>query len=219
VNSLLDQAAGLGLGLYARLLGATVRVRTAGEQHLQQALGSGRPVIFAGWHGQTHLLYPLMHGRLDFSRMVMMVVGDERVDVLSRFARTIGVEPFPVAREDESMSGARNFLRLVQLLRDGRYSYMTPDGPDGPPRVAKPGVAFLAERAGALLVALGAFTRTCYRLRRWDRYALPLPFSRVYASIRPPLSARRGDDHQRLLAALAVELDASIEEARRLGGG
>jgi len=218
VTSAFDSAAGLVLGHYARLLGASVRQVVIGGEHLDQALASGRSIVFASWHGQTHLLYPLIHGRLDMSRMVMMVVGDARAGVLRRFAKTVGIAAYPVASEDQSMAGARNFLRLAQLLREGRYSFMTPDGPNGPARVAKEGVAFLAERAEALVVALGGYGRYCYRIRRWDRYALPLPFSRVFASVRPPITLARGGDREQFLRALTVELDAAVEEAHQAGG-
>jgi lysophospholipid acyltransferase (LPLAT)-like uncharacterized protein len=218
VNSAFDNAAGLVLGHYARLLGASLRQQVIGGEHLDQALASGRSIVFASWHGQTHLLYPLIHGRLDMSKMVMMVVGDARAGVLQRFAKTVGIAAYPVASEDQSMAGARNFLRLAQLLREGRYSFMTPDGPNGPARVAKEGVAFLAERAEALVVALGGFGRYCYRIRRWDRYALPLPFSRIFASVRPPITLARGGDREEFLRALSIELDAAVEEAHRAGG-
>jgi hypothetical protein len=218
VTSAFDSAAGLVLGYYARLLGASVRQVVIGGEHLDQALASGRSIVFASWHGQTHLLYPLIHGRLDMSKMVMMVVGDARAGVLQRFAKTVGIAAYPVASEDQSMAGARNFLRLAQLLRDGRYSFMTPDGPNGPARVAKEGVAFLAERAEALVMALGGFGRYCHRIRRWDRYALPLPFSRVYASVRPPITLARGGDREQFLRALSIELDAAVQEAHRAGG-
>jgi len=218
VTSAFDSTAGLVLGLYARLLGASVRQQVLGGEHLDQALASGRSIVFASWHGQTHLLYPLIHGRLDMSKMVMMVVGDARAGVLQRFAKTVGIAAYPVASEDQSMAGARNFLRLAQLLRDGRYSFMTPDGPNGPARVAKEGVAFLAERAEALVVALGGFGRYCYRIRRWDRYALPLPFSRVFASVRPPITLARGGDREQFLRALSIELNTAVEEAHRAGG-
>jgi len=218
VTSFFDNAAGLGLGHYARLLGASVRHQVVGWEHLDQALASGRSIVFASWHGQTHLLYPLIHGRLDMSKMVMMVVGDARAGVLQRFARTVRIATYPVGQEDQSMAGARNLLRLAQLLRDGRYSFMTPDGPDGPARVAKEGVAFLAERANALVLALGGYGRYCYRIRRWDRYALPLPFSRVYASVRPPITLERGGDPELFLRVLSIEMDAAVQEAHRAGG-
>jgi len=218
VTSAFDSAAGLVLGHYARLLGASVRQEVIGGEHLDQALASGRSIVFASWHGQTHLLYPLIHGRLDMSKMVMMVVGDARAGVLQRFAKSVRIATYPVAQEDQTMAGARNFLRLAQLLRDGRYSFMTPDGPDGPARVAKEGVAFLAERAEALVVALGGYGRYCYRIRRWDRYALPLPFSRVYASVRPPVTLERGGDRELFLRDLSVEMDAAVGEAHRAGG-
>ena len=218
MTSAFDSAAGLVLGHYARLLGASVRQQVIGGEHLEQALASGRSIVFASWHGQTHLLYPLIHGRLDMSKMVMMVVGDARAGVLQRFAKSVRIATYPVAREDQSMAGARNFLRLAQLLRDGRYTFMTPDGPNGPARVAKEGVAFLAERAEALVVALGGFGRYCYRIRRWDRYALPLPFSRVFVSVRPPITLARGGDREQFLRALSIELNAAVEEAHRAGG-
>src|SRR4030067_917358 len=97
--------------------------------------------------------------------------------------------------------------------RPSRYTFMTPDGPNGPARVAKEGVAFLAERAEALVIALGGYGRYCYRISRWDRYALPLPFSRVYTSVRPPVTLERGGGRERVLRALSVEVDAAVGEA------
>lgn len=168
-------------------------------------------MLFAVWHGQTHLVYPLIRGRIDLHRMVLMVVDDDRRHVLESFSRAIDVTPFPIGIADQSIAGARNMLRLVRLLRDGRYSYITPDGPDGPPRVAKPGVAFLASRAGALVLPIGSYSAGAYRLRRWDRYALPLPFSRIRVAIRPALSLARDDDPERFLAQLSRELNAAMQ--------
>jgi hypothetical protein len=206
--------AGLGLGLYARLLAATVHFELDGEQYLAAARASGRPLLLAAWHGQTHLLYPLIRGWIDPSRLVMMVVGDERAAVLRQFARTVAIPAYPVSMDDLSMSGARNLMRLIQRLRQGADSYMTPDGPDGPSRQAKAGTIFLAQRAEALLVPIGAYGRPAFHLRRWDRYALPLPFSRVTAVVRPPFVAERGTRTADLLQRLSREMNQAQELAR-----
>lgn len=205
------------MACYAKLLARTVRITTEGEHHLQEALATGQPLLFAVWHGQTHLLYPMMRTRLDLKRMVLMVVDDQRRHVLESFARAIDVRPFPIGIANDSVAGARNMLKLVRLLREGRYSYITPDGPDGPARVAKPGVAFLAARARALVLPLGSYSAGAHRLRRWDRYALPLPFARIHVAVRPAQSLNRADEPEPFLKRLSEELDAALLAAGEKG--
>jgi len=212
----LQQVEGRFLAAYAKLLARTSRLVTSGDQYLDQALATGRPLLFAVWHGQTHLLYPLIRGRIDLSRMVLMVVDDDRRHVLESFARAIKLDPYPIGKADNSMAGARNMIHLVRLLQDGRSSYITPDGPDGPARVAKPGVAFLASRAGALVLPIASHSPGAYHLRRWDRYALPLPFGRIYVAMRPPMSLDRGGDEPAFLQKLEHELDAALELAEAM---
>lgn len=196
-----------------------MRLTLIGERHLVQALSDGRPLLFAVWHGQTHLVYPLIRGRVDLRRLVLMVVDDARRHVLASFARAIQVQPYPIGIADQSIAGARNMLELVRLLRRGdyRYSYITPDGPDGPARVAKPGAAFLAARAGALVLPIGSHTPWAYRLRRWDRYALPLPFSPIWVAVRPALTLERGADPAPFSAALEQELNQTMALAEAMG--
>lgn len=201
------------LAAYAKLIARTARVRVSGGQHLDQALAADKPLLFAVWHGQTHLLYPLIRGRIDLKRMVLMVVDDERQHVLARFARSIDVEPFPIGASDQSIAGARNLLELVRLLREGRYSYITPDGPDGPARVAKPGVAFLAARAGALVIPIGSHSPGAYHLRRWDRYALPIPGAPIQVAVEPALALERRGDSQAFLQELTARLTAALHRA------
>lgn len=186
-----------------------------GEQHLERALAAGRPLLFTAWHGQTHLLYPLIRSRLDLQRFVLMVVDDSRHQVLASFARAIDVQPYSIGIADESIAGARNTLELVRLIRQGRYSYITPDGPDGPARAAKPGVAFLAARAGALVLPTGSHSPGAYRMRRWDRYALPLPFARIRVAIRPALELARSGDQPAFLRELTGQLDQALQMAER----
>lgn len=206
------------MAAYAKLVSRTAPVSTVGDANLSAALAAQRPLLFAVWHGQTHLLYPLIRGRLDLRRVVLMVVDDDRRHVLESFARAIDVQPFPIGLADQSISGARNLLELVRLLREGRYSYITPDGPDGPARVAKPGVAFLAARAGALVLPMGSYSPGAYRLRRWDRYALPLPFRPIWVAVRPALTLDRNGDASQFLNELEGELNEAMRLAEAMRG-
>ena len=215
MNTTIARLEGRALAAYAEILWKTCRVDIEGWNLAADILEGASPFIFAAWHGQTHLLFPFIKGRLDLSRLAMIVVADHREDVLSTFARVIGAQTYPISMSDTTLAGARRLIELIQALQAGKFSYITPDGPDGPPRVAKEGVAFLAARLEARLIPIGAYCRTCFRLRRWDRYSLPLPYSRIRVAIGKPIRASRDMDQRQLLRELSQQMDAALMEAER----
>ncbi|MFQ5420603.1 MAG: lysophospholipid acyltransferase family protein, partial [Anaerolineae bacterium] len=104
------------------------------------------------------------------------------------FASKLGTEPFPMnLKGDDSMGMARQFVKLVRKVKRGHDCYITPDGPDGPAYVIKPGVAYIAQKAKAAILPVGAYARHGYRLNRWDRYVIPYPFSRISIEVGKPI--------------------------------
>ena len=53
------------------------------------------------------------------------------------------------------------------------------DGPKGPRRKCQFGAVYLASRTGLPIVPVGFGYSRCWRADNWDRFALPLLFSRV----------------------------------------
>ena len=129
----------------------------------------------------TMMLAGFFQNQFDtMENLVLMMPDDWRGQALYHFANRLGSTPFPMnLKGDDSMSMARQFVKLVRLVKQGKDAYMTPDGPDGPAYVIKPGVAYLAQKTGATLLPLGAYARAGYRLNRWDRYVVPYPFARM----------------------------------------
>ena len=83
-------------------------------------------------------------------------------------------------------SGTRGAVKAVrQILEQGgtRNVVFTPDGPRGPRRVVEPTMIRLAGRTGLPIVPVGFAFRHCKRLRSWDRFALPRPFTRAVGVI------------------------------------
>lgn len=204
------------LAVYAHLIERTCRLEVHGWEHVERARASGRPLLFAAWHGGNHLLFPIMKARLDLSRMVLVVAGDERQPVLESFARGLGLTPFAIAMQEDTMSGARSLMRLIRELRRAKLSYINPDGPDGPARVAKRGVAFIATRAEAQILPIAAASPGAYRLKRWDRYSLPFPLARIITVVGEGLPTRPEMDHTRLLADLSERMSAVRDQAEAL---
>jgi hypothetical protein len=203
---------GFGLGLSYRMAVHTLRMRVFGVEHLA-AVGGTTPVILAVWHGQTHLLLPIVHRLPTTKSRLTILPDDERGVTLGAAAGWVNFEGFPISMQDNSLGGARRLLALLRRLEGGDLLMINPDGPYGPPRVAKSGLAFLAQRSGAVVLPMGSTTRTCYRLRRWDRYALPLPFSRVTVVVRPPLTAGPDEPRATVLTRITDEMNAALKEA------
>ena len=78
---------------------------------------------------------------------------------------------------------------------------MTPDGPRGPRYKLGPGVLFLAQQTGAAILPIHIEYSQAVRLKSWDRFMIPLPFTKVRVIL----------DH---LIFVAPEADLEAERAR-----
>lgn len=219
MNESIQRLEGRALAWIGEIINRTARIQFHGWDQATQFLESGRPTIFAAWHGQNYLLFPLLRNRIDPTRLVFFVVADHRQIVLESFVRAIGVESFPIQSDSESFSGGRNVVRLIQTMKSGKYTYITPDGPDGPARQAKPGIAYIATRTEAQIIPMGGYTPTAYYLNRWDRYTLPMPFSRICGVARPPILVSKDMDRSELILQINTELTAAMREAESLMKG
>jgi lysophospholipid acyltransferase (LPLAT)-like uncharacterized protein len=64
-------------------------------------------------------------------------------------------------------------------LRCGEDVGLTPDGSRGPRYVLKPGLVLLAQLSGRPILPVGVEYSRCLRLKSWDGFMIPMPFSRV----------------------------------------
>jgi len=75
--------------------------------------------------------------------------------------------------------GATALLQLSEILAGGGDVVITPDGPRGPVYQLGPGLVFLAQKTGAAILPMNLEYSNCWRLKNWDRFIIPRPFSRV----------------------------------------
>jgi lysophospholipid acyltransferase (LPLAT)-like uncharacterized protein len=107
---------------------------------------------------------------------------------------------------------------MVRAVRSGRNAALTVDGPKGPPRVVQPGVAQLARLTGAWVLPITSSASKARFLASWDRYLLPLPFSRGFVTYGEPFPIPREMPDGAAIARIASALDAATAQADAAAG-
>jgi lysophospholipid acyltransferase (LPLAT)-like uncharacterized protein len=88
--------------------------------------------------------------------------------------------------------GATEALRGLTRASRRTHLGITPDGPRGPRRHVKAGgVVYLAACTGLPIVPCGIAYSRAWRLRSWDRFALPRPWGTGYCVVMPPIRVPR----------------------------
>ncbi|HID64586.1 MAG TPA: hypothetical protein EYP49_17855 [Anaerolineae bacterium] len=212
----LGRLAGLGLYIYALVVSRTSRYVVRGKEHFEEAWAEGQPVIFAAWHGMTMMGLCYFFRFYGDRRYAVLMPADWRRYTLGTWFRLLGIEPCPVGHYSTLLSQARGVVRLVRAVKRGASTFINPDGPDGPPYVVKPGAVYIARKTGARLLPSGAFTATKYTLKRWDRYCVPLPFSRIAIVMGEPVPAPRDGDPEAIAQTLTEAMHQVTADAERL---
>ena len=82
-------------------------------------------------------------------------------------------------RGSSTRGGARAMLQMIRSVRRENCNLaITPDGPRGPLEKVQKGVVLLAAKTGLPLLPVCYATKRHWRANSWDRFYLPLPFTR-----------------------------------------
>lgn len=133
------------------------------------------PMILLLWHDRLFVASRLANDHFRLPVMTLVSASKDGAWLVA-FFKTMGLA---AVRGSSNRRGAAALIALTRSMRAGNHAGVTPDGPKGPARVCKAGAVTLAKLTGAPFMILGISYQSCWRLKSWDRFALPKPFSRV----------------------------------------
>lgn len=186
------------IAAYARLIWATGRWTIEGREHLLRLHDEGRPTLAAFWHGRILVMPFAWHKRSPFHMLISSHV-DGRL--IAGAVSYFGIDWIAGSSSEGGGAALRSMLRH---LKAGDGVGITPDGPDGPAMRAKPGIVVAARLSRAAVLPVSYATRWRRILGSWDRFHLPLPFSRGVMIYGEPIEV--GDPAN----------DAAVEASRAL---
>lgn len=196
------------------LLAWSLKAEVHGWEHVEAATQTGRPVLFATWHGNILSVF-IMRLRVQLPLLITMISRSRDGDLATEVARRFGVLPI---RGSSSRGGAeavlafRNEVRRQRELGRPVAGIHLLDGPRGPRHKSKPGVLMLARQNNALIVPVLTGSSPCRYAKSWDRHAIPLPFGRCSLRFAPAIDPGSGEEPE----AVAPETldDALLRLAR-----
>lgn len=156
---------------------ATLRVEIEDRCGIGRAGSFEGPVIYGLWHNRIFCVPSAWRRLCGRSRETVVLTSASHDGAM--LARAVGVFGLGAVRGSSSRRGVAALVALRKTLREGRDVCVTPDGPRGPRYVLQPGLVKLAEASGAPVVPIHVGFTSAWRLKSWDRFGLPKPFSRV----------------------------------------
>jgi lysophospholipid acyltransferase (LPLAT)-like uncharacterized protein len=165
------------------------------------------PVIYTTWHCQ--LLSPLFYARQYWKSllpMVLMASPSRDGEFIAEVARGLG---FIVLQGSRRKGGVQTLRQMAAWFNRGLSCGLIADGSRGPARVAQKGILYLARETQGPIIPLAVAARRKVIFNTWDRFELPLPFSRLALLVGEPILVRP-DDRGPALEARRLELESSL---------
>jgi lysophospholipid acyltransferase (LPLAT)-like uncharacterized protein len=204
-----------------RLLWKSCRIEhVSGRATAAQAVRESKSLIPVYWH--QHMLFgvhALLALRTEGLKLGFLISPSIDGTAPAMLVEKIGGH---VVRGSSTHTGARALRDYYETIVKQQISpAITPDGPRGPLHEFKPGAVMLAQITGRPILPVAVAASRAYTFRTWDRFELPLPFSRIAIVYGEPVKIGRTSDAEALaglqrqmaerLSALRAEAVAALD--------
>ncbi len=199
------------IGAFLFLYRATLKVE---RLHFDRCLGlkaQGVPILYTLWHGRMFLSIQA-HRHEGIATMASQSKDGEII------ARWLARNGYVVVRGSSTRGGGGALREIVRHVRGGRHAALTVDGPKGPARIVQPGIVQLARLTGGWILPITSSSARPRFLASWDRYLLPLPFSRNVVAYGEPFPISREMTDEEALERIERALNAATQEADSAAG-
>lgn len=185
------------------LIGCTLRLRFHWEDGSIGTLDNVHPGIYPFWH---RCVFP---SAWIFRKRKLAVMTSRSLDgeFIARVIQRLGFVPI---RGSSSRGGQRALLEMQTYVSSGMGAAFTIDGPRGPRYVAKRGPVYLAKATGVAITPFYVAVEKKWTLNSWDRFVIPVPFSRALVQVAPKIFIPRDADDA-LIETRYQEMQSELE--------
>ncbi|NQV16619.1 DUF374 domain-containing protein [bacterium] len=188
-------------GQFVNLIGRSLRLDVKGWNRVQYLLKNGFPLVFQAWHGDMFILWYIISPFRPAAIISQAGDGDIASAVLE------GLD-FITFRGSSTRGGRKAYSEMIRYLRkqNVKVSAFASDGPKGPRRVLKPGTYVTAQHLDGYIIPTASAAKWALRSGGWDKFSIPLPFSKAVASFGKPIKVKqnlRGKEFEKTLSQVS----------------
>jgi lysophospholipid acyltransferase (LPLAT)-like uncharacterized protein len=186
--------------LLVDLLFKSIKIETSGFEKVK-AIVNSRRFIFAFWHSRILLISYLYQGW----NAAVLVSQSKDGELIARVVQQQGHEPI---RGSTTRGGLRALSQMIKSLKEKRRpAGIIPDGPQGPRFKVQPGIIVLSKKTGFPIVPVTYSAGRAKVFNSWDRFLLPLPFTRCRIIYGDPIQVPENAD-----AKMAADCQLRLEQ-------
>ncbi len=169
------------IGLIYQLWVRSVRLKYSSDKGKDVVVNLDQPMTLVLWHNRLFLA-GIWEKKFRKRRECYGLISASKDGAwLETFYGWVGIR---AVRGSRNHRGSESIRQLIKKVRLGHDVGITPDGSRGPKYQAKPGAIFVARASKSPIVLLSFSYTWCIRLKSWDQFVIPLPFSKVEAETR-----------------------------------
>jgi len=166
----------LPIGFIVRIWGRTLRFRFRSDAERKILEDQTVPMVILLWHNR---LFPAseIYRRYRSHREVFGLISASNDGAwLAAFFGILGIN---AVRGSRHFRGTTALRSILGKLSEGNDVAVTPDGSRGPCYEIKPGALLLSKMAKSPVLLLVPNFKQAWRLKSWDKFYLPKPFSSI----------------------------------------
>lgn len=190
----------------------SLEINAKNEEHVKKLLDEKRNFVLAFWHGSMVVPW-FVHKDKRISALVSRSKDGALLDkILRRW-------DYNVIRGSSHKGGSVALGVLIDTAKNDSPIAITPDGPTGPIRKMKAGAVIVAKKTKVPLILLGVHYDKKKVLNSWDKFEVPLFFSKVNMIYSDPIcvdSELSFEDTNKLIEECQEKLNQLQIEAENL---
>lgn len=202
--------------LYIKIVDLTSKTKISGSNYAFERFKNNQSVIINSWHHQIMMssLVPKQIRKFNKTKRIASLAskhGDGRL--VGKIMEKSGVINISGSTKDGRKSGRgidmSGLKAIIRAIKNELGIAITPDGPRGPSEKINGEVIKIAELTGAPIIPVGIGYSRYFRLNTWDKFVIPLPFSKVCFYYGEPFFVPKNLDEEEI-KNLNLKLETAI---------
>lgn len=138
--------------------------------------------IYAFWHQK--IFFPTV-SLYHVEKKTTLVSPSRDGEILESVLKKYGYE---VIRGSSRDGNIKSLVSMMKALKKGYSLGFAVDGPQGPIFQIKPGIIYMSQKTGAKIIPVGGAFKWKYEFAKaWDKFHLPLPFTKAVLYLGKPI--------------------------------